>query len=142
MGWFFTTRPARDPTVLRRHLQSLSRAFPLWIADNERFVIVERVRLPSGYDRKETAVLIELPSDYPLSPPGIGDSHVYVSPTLKFRGNALDDVHGYRQPGYATPGFGPWAWWCYRWIHWDPVRDDLVTFMEMFRGDLTNPRTT
>ena len=77
----------------------------------------------------------EMPRDYPLCPPGIG-THTYVSPDLQFNGRQLRDVHA-----GVTPGWGRWAWLCYQSIHWDPHRDDLVTFMEMVRADLTNPPT-
>jgi hypothetical protein len=124
---------------LEKHLRRLSCAFQLQVADNYRFVIVGGVRLPPGYNHTLTSVLVEIPSDYPLSPPGIGNNRVYVSPRLRFRGRTLKDVHPDARPSYPTPGSGDWAWWCYQEIRWDPVRDDLIRFMEMFRVDLTNP---
>ena len=97
------------------------------------------VKLPPGYNLAVTSVLVEIPSDYPLSPPGIGGNRVYVSPWLRFRSRTIRDVHPDRTPSYLTPGSGPWAWWCYQEIRWYPVRDNLIRFMEMFRADLTNP---
>jgi hypothetical protein len=86
-------------------------------------------------------LLIELPHDYPLSPPGLGDYRVFASPYLLFWSRMLQDLHPETTPCYATPGFGPWAWWCYQYIRWSPRRDDLVRFVEMVRADLTNPPT-
>ena len=71
---------------LERHLRDLSQAFGLWIADDDTFVIVSGLKLPPGYNECETDLLIELPLDYPLSPPGIGDNHVYL-PTRLRRGS-------------------------------------------------------
>ena len=127
--------------LLMKHLSRLSRHFRLWIDDDYRFVIVGSVLLPPGYNVRRAKLLIELPGDYPLSPPGIGDSLIYVSPVLQFHGWDLKDLHPHRQPAYPTPGFGPWAWWCYEKIRWYPKRDNLIRLVEMIRADMTNPPT-
>lgn len=129
-------------STLQRQLRDLSRAYGhLWIGDDFEFVIVDGVKLPPGYNRSHTAILLKPPSDYPCSPPGIGSSQVFVSPCLRFRGRQLQDVHEDRAPAFETPGFGPWAWWCYEYVKWDPFRDNLITFFEMVRADMTNPPT-
>ncbi len=138
----WTKRPEVHPSVrLESHLKLLSKHYPLWIDDDYRFVIVGRIRLPRGYDCREANLLIELPSDYPVTPPGVGDHRVYVWPQLQFHGRALRDQHPETTPGFHTPGFGPWAWWCYQTIRWIPSRDDLVRFVEMVRADMINPCT-
>ena len=127
--------------MLEDHLKVLSMQFPLWVDDNSLFVIVGKLKLPPGYNHTLTQLLIELPDDYPLSPPGIGDCLVYVDPNLRFGMRELRDVHPSHRPTYQTPGFGPWAWWCYEMINWNPNRDNLTTFVAMVRADLTNPPT-
>jgi hypothetical protein len=131
---------AWPPVRLEQHLKVLSTHYPLWIDDDYRFVIVGRVRLPRGYDYREASLLIVLPQDYPVTPPGVGDHKVYVWPPLRFRGRPLKDLHPETTPGFLTPGFGPWAWWCYQRIRWLPNRDDLVRLVEMIRADFINPR--
>ena len=125
-----------------RHLRALSAAFPLWVGDDDEFVIVSGMKLPPGYNESSTNLLIDLPSDYPFSPPGVGDNRVYLPPTLRLRRRKLKDLHEDRTPGFSTPGFGPWAWFCYERVDWSPQRDDLITFVEMVRADLTNPETS
>lgn len=146
MWWFFKRKQRSvervPPIRLERHLKLLSKQYPLWIDDDYRFVIVGRVRLPPGYNCREASLLIELPLDYPVTPPGVGGHRVYVYPQLRFRGRALHDLHPERTPGYLTPGFGPWAWWCYQRITWIPSRDDLIRLVEMIRADMFNPRTS
>lgn len=134
MSYFCVSRLERD-------LQALSRGFRLWIDDDWDFVIIADLVLPPGYGQSLTAMLLELPDDYPLSPLGVGASHVFVPPTLRFRGKRLSDLHDWRTPSVDTPGFGPWAWFCYERVKWAPERDDLVRFVEMVRADLANPRT-
>lgn len=124
---------------LEEHLKALSRHYVLSIDDDCRFIIVNRVRLPPGYNAEETDVLIELPEDYPLSPPGIGENYVFVPASLRFRGCRLKDIHPDVTPTYSTKGRTPWAWWCYEDIRWDPCRDDLIKFLEMLRSDMTTP---
>jgi hypothetical protein len=126
--------------MLDEELQQLSRGFELWIDDDSHFVILGGVKLRPGYNAPETQLLIEIPQDYPVSPPGIGASRVYVPATLNYRGRRLRQVHEQQRPNFETPGFGPWAWWCYCQIAWDPTRDDLTKFVEMVRADLSNPQ--
>ena len=127
--------------MLEEHITRLSKLFPLWIGETPQIVVVGGIKLPPGYNRTLTQLLIEIPSDYPLSPPGIGTYRVFVYSNLKYRGLMLRDMHTNRQPDYKTPGFGPWAWWCYETIKWNPRRDNLTTFVGMVRADLTNPPT-
>jgi len=123
-------------------LQSLSRAgFRLWVDDDLKFVIVEGVRLPPGYDRSNIPVLIELPSNYPSTPPGIGSNRIYVPRGLRYRSQELCDVHEGTPPNFQTPGWGEWSWLCYERIVWNSCRDDLITLIETLRADLTYPNT-
>lgn len=126
---------------LGRHLLELSGAFTLWIEEEDEFLVVDGMKLPPGYNQSETQLLIEIPDDYPLSPPGVGANQVYLSPGLRFNRRRLKDLHTSTMPSFSTPGFGPWAWFCYEHIAWDPSRDDLIRFVEMVRADLTNPLT-
>ena len=141
MGWLFRSPKPRHVAILNQQLKDLSRAFPVWIDDDYKFIIVGGVKLPPEYNISETELLIELPADYPFSPPGVAGSHMYVSPALRFGGRELEDMHLSTTPPFQTPRFGPWAWWCYERIRWDAVRDNLIKFIEMVRADLTNPPT-
>jgi hypothetical protein len=133
--------PQKRTSRLEQDLERLSEHFPLWIDDHYRFVVIRGVRLPPGYNKDETDLFLEIPADYPFSSPGLGDSRVYVSPHLRFRGETLVDLHPSSTPKYEVPGFGPWAWLCYQAIGWSLFTDDLVKFVEMVRADLTSPAT-
>jgi len=127
---------------LERDLRNLSTVgFSLWVDERRRFVIVEGVQLPRGYDRSTFPLLIELPWMYPTVPPGVGGSSVYVPSGLRYMGASLRDVHPNTTPPFLTPRWNDWAWLCYEKITWNPLRDDLVAFVEMVRSDLTNPKT-
>ena len=120
---------------LDNDLNMLSLGYSLSISDDLEWVTVHDFKLPPSYNYSYTDILIELPADYPLSPPGVG-SHIYTDPDLRFRGRKLEDLHE-----NVNPGWGNWAWLCYEWINWDPNTDDLVKFMEMVRSDLTKLKT-
>ena len=139
--WDDEDQPPRKAGRLQRDLARLSEHFDLWIDDDYRFVIVRGVRLPPGYNYDETDLLLEIPADYPITPPGIGEDRVYVSPDLRCFGRTLTDLHPWQTPKYQVPGFGPWAWLCYQAIGWSFLTDDLVKFVEMVRADLTSPST-
>ena len=85
-----------DDDILTRHLKRLSEHYPLWLDDDYRFVIVQDVRLPPGYNYQNTDFLIEIPPDYPLSPPGIGDNRIYTYGDLRFQGRELVDLHSHQ----------------------------------------------
>ncbi len=123
-------------SILVRHLEVLSIAHPLSISDDYEWLIVRDFLLPPEFNQYSTDVLVEIPDGYPCSPPGVGNSHVYLPPDLRYQGRRLVDLHG-----EITPGWGNWAWFCYEWIRWDPHSDDLVKFMEMIRADLSKPKT-
>lgn len=123
-------------SVLGDHLKLLSLAYPLSISEDQRYLIVHNFKLPPGYERHYMDILLEIPEDYPLSPPGLGSSRIYVPSPLRYDGRPLSDVY----EGVA-PGWGDWAWFCYQWIQWDPNQDDLVNLLEMVRADLSQPTT-
>jgi hypothetical protein len=143
---FFIDAPAhkrgwRDDARLKEDLDCLSAFFSTWVEEASRFVIVRNVRLPPAYNYVETDIWLDIPADYPYSPPGIGDSRVYISPDLRFYGRVLADLHPTTIPRYWVPGFGPWAWFCYQVVLWNCFTDDLVKFVEMVRADLTSATT-
>lgn len=129
-----------DDDTLSRHLKQLSQYYPLWLDDEYRFVIVQDVRLPPGYNYREIDFLVRLPSDYPLSPPGIGNNQIYTYSDLRYRGRSLEDLHVNIHPTFTVQDQEQWAWFCYERIEWSIFTDDLVGFMEMVRADLTDPR--
>ena len=125
----------RNAAILEEHLRVLSIGYPLSISDDGEWVIVHGFKLPPGYDRASTNVLVQIPADYPMVPPGV-DSGVYIPLDVRFGGRKLRSVYK-RSAG----GWGEWGWLCYKWIRWDPCSDNLVTLMEMIRAHLTNPPT-
>jgi len=125
----------RYSSIFEEHLDRLTLGYSLTVSLNDDWLIVHDFKLPPGYNARTTDILVCIPSDYPVSPPGIA-ARVYVSPRLRFHGRKLDDVHE-----DVTPGWGDWAWFCFEHINWDMHRDDLVTFLEIIRLHLTNPQT-
>lgn len=113
-------------------LRTLSYGFTVAVNDDYSSLIVKNFNLPPGYNRGQIPVLLNLPTDYPESPPGVGNAKVYVPDDLRYNGRKPKDFHD---------GVGPdgWAWWCYEWIAWNPNRDNLVTFFELLRAHMTNP---
>jgi ubiquitin-protein ligase len=127
--------------LLEQHLTKLSKYYPLWLDDDYRFVIVQDVLLPPDFNYEYTDFLIEIPPDYPLSPPGIGNYRIYTHFDLHFRGRSLRDLHLGTTPKVAVQDPNQWAWFCYQQIDWNPLTDDLCVFLEMVRADLTDPPT-
>lgn len=123
---------------LLRHIQRLATVHQVKLAEQCDWLVVTGVRLPPGYNFRRTSVLIELPADYPLTPPGVWD-HVYVDNRLRFRSKELRDLHAGSNPLWDKAG--QWGWWCYERVDWDPRRDDLVRFIEVMRKDFTDPPT-
>ena len=119
-------------TILEKHMSKLAHFFRFSLAEDYSILIIRDFQLPPGFNRKITPVWIEIPKDYPESPPGVGDSRVYVPKGLEFRGRIPNDYHPHKGPR-------GWAWWCYESIDWDPCKDDLLVFCELLRTHMTNP---
>jgi hypothetical protein len=120
--------------VLENDVRELSFAYRCELDNNYRQLVVKNFNLPPGYNFPTVEILLEIPSDYPESPPGVGGSHVYLTKGLRFRGRKPRDYHEDTGPS------DKWSWWCYSWIKWDPCKDNLVTFFELLRAHMTNPR--
>jgi hypothetical protein len=129
-----------EQSDLQKDIEELSRYFSIWLDDWDEFVIVRGVRLPPGFNRDAIDILIELPADYPQTPPGLGDNLVYASAGLRYQNRIPAHYYESHTPSYSTDDFGPWAWVCYQAIHWDPMYDTLIGFVEMLRADFTNPQ--
>ena len=64
---------------------------------------------------EEISILIDIPPDWPLHPPGIGSSHPTIAihiPCLYHNGFMIRDL--YRCNHY------PWYWLCFEEIYWEP----------------------
>ncbi|MCF7955254.1 MAG: hypothetical protein K9M75_05590 [Phycisphaerae bacterium] len=114
-------------------IKRLSCVYPVAVDDNLESLIIRDFNLPPGYNCNYVSVLLMLPSDYPESPPGTGDSKVYLPNGLLFKGEIPADYHENNGPD------DDWAWWCYEDIEWDLCKDDLITFFELLRAHMTNP---
>jgi len=131
-------RGQRAPSpYLIQDLEELSYACPIDIAQDYSYIIVHNVNLPFGYNFGKISIWIDIPPDYPLSPPGVGDYKIYLPRGLRYQGRRLKDFYEFIHP----KGDERWGWFCYQQIKWDPNWDTLVTLLEMIRADLYQPRT-
>jgi ubiquitin-protein ligase len=125
---------AVNEAILDEHLKALSNRYVLSVSDDAKWIVVHDFELPAGYSRTSTNVLVEVPRDYPLTPPGVA-CRICIAPDLRFRGETLRDLYA-----RDVPPWGRWGWLCYRDIRWDPHQDSLLTLIEMLRTDLARPR--
>jgi len=119
---------------LRNDLRNLSYVYTVAFDEDKQAVVVRNFNLPPGYNCHIIPILLQIPDDYPESPPGVGSARVYVPADLRFEGRKPEDFHEHSGPTRD------WAWWCYERIDWNPCKDDLITFFELLRAHLTNPR--
>ncbi len=118
---------------LKKDIRELSYIYPVALDDDCTSITVGNFNLPPGYNYDTISILLNLPDQYPEEPPGIGDAEVFVPDSLRFRGRKPKDFHSYSGPR-------GWAWWCYESIDWNPCKDNLITFFELLRAHLTDPR--
>lgn len=124
----------RNSSILLRDLRDLSSVTRVLASQDLSRIIVGKVLLPPGWNRSDTRMLVEIPEDYPFSPPGVGSSHIYLETGLRFKGRIPTDYH----EGYRIDGKG-WAWLCYQSIDWQSQRDNLISLLERVRADLSKP---
>ncbi len=119
---------------LKNDIRALSYVYPVLLDDDCKSIVVSNFNLPSGYNANYITILLELPRDYPETPPGVAGANVYVPNNLRFKGRKPEDFHENSGPD------AKWAWWCYEWIDWNPCKDNLITFFELLRAHMTNPK--
>ena len=119
--------------VLEDDVRNLSLAYQVALDDGCEHLFVKDFNTPPGYNFTTIPTLLEIPNDYRESPPGVGESHVYVPSDLRYCGRKPKDFHESVGPSKD------WAWWCYESIKWDPCKDNLITFFELLRAHMTNP---
>ena len=124
----------------------LARQFPTVDYDDEdgRWLHIPHFPLPGGWDRPETALLLDLPRGYPHLPP----DGFYIDRYLRTRhGRQIDhyfEARGSHNP-YADKG---WGWFC---IHlnqaaWRPTADlvsgdNLLKLAALIRAIFTEVAT-
>jgi hypothetical protein len=62
-----------------------------------------------------TSLLIDIPPDWPMHPPGVGPSHpgsAIHTPLLLYNRNEINDLH--------LCNHDPWYWLCFQKIYWKP----------------------
>ena len=124
----------QNSSILLRDLRDLSSVTRVLASQDLDRIIVDKVLLPPGWNRPHTRMLVEIPEDYPFSPPGVDPSRIFLETGLRFKGRVPTDYH----EGYRIDGYG-WAWLCYQSIDWQTQRDNLISLLERVRADLSKP---
>jgi hypothetical protein len=124
--------------VLEEDVRALSYAYQVALDDDCRHLFLKDFNTPPGYNFSTIPVLLEIPFDFPESPPGVGGSLLFLPRGLRYYGRKPQDFH--EEVGPAQDSGKQWGWWCYERIDWDPCHDDLITFFELLRTDMTDPR--
>ena len=124
----------RRESVLLKDVRAASRAYTVALSRDASWLLVQDFALPEGYNVSVTHVLMGIPSDYPLRPPGVLPHGIFLTPGLRYRGR----MHPNIVEGQG-PGWGAWSWLCLLRISWNPRRDDLVRCLELVRTVLSNP---
>jgi hypothetical protein len=117
-------------------LEAISPGYNISVEDDYSRFIVHNFKLPPGFNFYTIEILIKIPDDYPITPPGIGSNRIYLPASLRFHGRQLDEFRDHHDPY-----LGEWGWFCFEDINWDMTRDDLNSLMEIIRTNLTNPPT-
>ena len=102
--------------------------------------------LPSGWNRRSTELLIELPAAYPQ----VGPDGFYLDQQLRDRRDRAPDHYFEKQGSYNKYAHLGWAWFC---LHqqpgkrggWRPTNDimdgdSLVKYVELIRAILSEKR--
>lgn len=121
--------------ILENHFRHLSHVYPITLSRDQQWATFRGFRLPRGFNRGYISILLKCPPDYPRTPPGI-NRDLFVPGGLQYQGRPLVHLH----PN-VSPGWGDWGWYCFHRIAWDMHRDNLLTFLDMFRTELTRPAT-
>ncbi len=109
-------------------------AYDVTFSDDYGTLYIYDFQMPPGWNKKQIQMEITIPSDYPISPPGVGDSELYIPNGLRYKGKKPADYYEKRPHDRSK------AWWCYQSLSWEPEKDDFIAFLEMVRAHMTNPK--
>ncbi len=97
--------------------------------------MVNGVALPDDFNLCSTSMLMVLPPDYPVTPPGLGHHAIYLREGLSKRGYRLDHYYDHNihcSCGQCDLSKYGWWWYCFKGIPgWDPRYHDLVNIVRM-----------
>lgn len=129
---------ARSEYHLRKHLERLALGYRIGIGRDNASILLQDFLLPRGYNAHQCSVLLVIPPtyNYPVNPPGVTASRLYLPPSIRYQGRILADFHFDKNPGW-----GDWAWFCFERIDWNASDgDDLVVFFDAVRMCLSDPQ--
>jgi hypothetical protein len=133
----------RNRRFLRDNLDELlARGYRVETPWNMNWVCVHGVALPGTTTGKwtdhegqaiiATSLLIDIPYDFPLSPPGIGCSHPTRAihlPRIYYNGTKMKDLYDCVHE--------PWAWLCFQSMRWDPEQDNLLSLVALVEASVS-----
>jgi len=133
----------RERRLLRRNLDELlTRGYQVETPWNMSWVCAHGIALPGTTTGKwtdhggrviaKTSVLIDIPYDFPLSPPGIGHSHPTRAihlPRIYYNGRKMKDLYDCVHE--------PWAWLCFQSMRWDPEQDNLLSLLALIEASIS-----
>ena len=133
----------RNRRFLRRNVDDLrARGYQVETPWNLSWVCVHGLALPGTTTSKwtdhegrvivETSVLIDIPYDFPLSPPGIGYSHPTRAihlPRISYNGSPMKDLY--------ECAHDPWCWLCFQSMRWDLEQDDLLSLLALVEASVS-----
>lgn len=105
--------------------------------DDFRWVYIPYFDLPEGFNAKDGELLIELPKNYPFSPP----QNFFLHKDIKtFEGYSID--HYYPKPSMSKYHDKGWAWFCIHIKKWRATEDimqsdNLLTCVDLVYINLT-----
>lgn len=133
----------RNRFLIKSNINQLhSNGFSVEADANYEWVCVHGLDLPGPYgawtDKQnriitQTSVLIDIPYDFPMSPPGVGFGHPERAihlPYLLFNGGQMKDFYECKH--------NPWCWFCFQKIDWDRNEDNLLTLIMLVEASISD----
>lgn len=102
-------------------------------ADGSAVIKISGFPLSRGWNAAVTTVLFQVPVGYPIARP---DSF-WADDTLRLANGSLPTNAGFNA-NYG--GAKPLLWFSYHPSHWNPQSDDLVTYVNVIKSRLREPR--
>lgn len=101
-------------------------------SDNFLWVCIHDFRLPEGFNKDGGELLIELPPNYPFSPP----KNCFLDRTVRTSGGKEIREHYYPNESYNKYYEKGWAWFCFHITSWKAKEDvmesdNLLTFVDL-----------
>lgn len=125
--------------IFERHLETLKTKLQREVvttplSSGAILITIKDISLPTGWNSHQTDIKFVAPAGYPFAPPDC----FWTYPVLMLKNGLAAQASNNQTPAPEGGTGGTWFSWHVQ--HWDPNKDNLLTFFRLIERRLANPQ--